>query len=56
MEQLILIFEIVGVISFALSGAQMPVLRMERREASLEDVFIRLTADDAPAEKEGGEA
>ena len=43
-------------LSFALSGAQMPVLRMERREASLEDVFIRLTADDAPAEKEGGEA
>ena len=47
-------------LSLALSGARMPVLRMERREASLEDVFIRLTADEAADEEkaeteQGGE-
>ena len=45
-------------LSFALSGAHMPVLRMERREASLEDVFLSLTADDKlpqPEGEEGGE-
>lgn len=35
-------------LSLALSMARMPVLRMERSEASLEDVFISLTAEDAP--------
>ncbi len=47
-------------LSLALSGARMPVLRMERCEASLEDVFIRLTADEAADEEkaeteQGGE-
>lgn len=43
-------------LSFALSGAHMPVLRMERREASLEEVFLSLTAEDTPEkDEEGGE-
>lgn len=50
---------------FACAGAGLPTLQMENRKASLEDVFIELTAQDAPvskmeraprkAEEEGGE-
>ncbi len=43
-------------LSLALSGAHMPVLRMERREASLEDVFIRLTAAETQEMPESAEA
>lgn len=40
-------------LSFALSDARVPVLRLERKETSLEDVFIQLTGEDAlAAEKE----
>ena len=42
-------------LSYALSDAKMPVLRMERHEASLEEVFIKLTADSEPMQTEGGE-
>ena len=40
-------------ISFALSDSRVPVLRMEREQASLEDVFLALTASDGeePAPK-----
>ena len=42
-------------LSFALSDGRIPVLRMEREQASLEDVFLALTAEGggepAPAEK-----
>lgn len=33
-------------LSFALSDKRIPVLRMEREQANLEDVFLALTADD----------
>ncbi len=42
-------------LSYALSDAKMPVLRMERHEASLEEVFIKLTAESEPTASEGGE-
>ena len=44
-------------LSFALSDGRIPVLRMEREQASLEDVFLALTAEGGqarPAEKRSG--
>ncbi len=44
-------------LSFALSDGRIPVLRMEREQASLEDVFLALTAEgsqERPMEKKSG--